>query len=180
MSHRPDWERQREFLLRLYFGEADVKDGFTGRAYRDFNRTLHGLGQHVEKERMKELAAESIRTSLAELAAMVPHTSENLREAFDYWHSSACSCIVRCFAQFGAFNYGQAQKWLNMTIKYRWFFSESDPLNEWFKAAHVPVDDYVLRAAEDAGISSPVRLPWSRWDASAYLSFQNRVREHAA
>ncbi|WFU80108.1 hypothetical protein QA645_37365 [Bradyrhizobium sp. CIAT3101] len=180
MSHRPDWAEQRQFLIRLYFGDLDVRDGFIGRAYRDFNRTLHGLRQHADKERMKERAAIRMTALLKELAAMPAPSAGSLQEHFDGWHNDACSMIIRCFADFGTFNYGQAQKWLNMTIKYRWFFGEVDPLNGWFKVAHIPVDDYVLRAAKANGIPIPVRLPWSRWEASAYLRFQACVREYAA
>jgi len=164
----------------MYFGEADKKAGFTRRAYRDFNRTLHGFGEHLDKEDMKTKAAECLRKSLSDLTVKLPSRHEGLRDEFDRWHEETCGKIMDCFARFPAFSYGQAQKWLNMTIKYRWFFSESDPLNGYFGVAHVPVDDFVLRAAKARGIEPPTKAPWSRWDASAYLTFQCCIRTHAA
>jgi hypothetical protein len=68
---RPDWPQQRDFLIRLYFGEDDEKRGFTARAYRDFNRTLRGLALHSRKDEMKAQATECTLTSLSNLAVAI-------------------------------------------------------------------------------------------------------------
>ena len=39
-------EKQRDFLFQTYFGvKGDELDLFISRAYRDMNRTLHGIGK---------------------------------------------------------------------------------------------------------------------------------------
>ncbi len=43
---------------------------------------------------------------------------------------------------------GQAQKWLNMTLKYCWVCGSDDLkwLDPWFAVAHMPIDRIVLDA----------------------------------
>ncbi len=179
VTHRPDYRQQRTFLIRMYFGAEDEKGGFTRRAYLDLSRTLHDLATVPSREDMKARATDCLRNSLLDLTKMQPSTPETLRAEFDQWHERTCRDIMRCFEGFDHFHYGQAQKWLNMTIKYRWFFSDSDPLNGWFSAAHIPVDAFVLRAAEEHEIRPTTQAPWSRWDAPEYKTFQERIRAYA-
>jgi len=61
----------------------------------------------------------------------------------------------------------------------RWFFSDSDPLNRWFGVAHIPVDDFVLRAAQEHNIVPTTQAAWSRWGAPEYKTFQQHIRAHA-
>jgi hypothetical protein len=186
MTQRPDWQQQRDFLIRMYFGADDEQGGFTKRAYLDLNRTIHGLSKVADKEERKARATECLRDCLSNLKAKtVPSSRETLGDEFDEWHAGACNDIAGRFGNFlhgqaqKRLNIGQAQKWLNMTIKYRWFFSESDPLNGWSVVVHIPVDDFVLRAAKAHGIVPPTQAAWSRWDLEAYQEFQKRVRGYA-
>lgn len=66
-----------------------------------------------------------------------------------------------------------------MAIKYCWFFSAGAELDAWYSVAHMPVDDFILRAADErAGIERPHK-PWSRWDQQSYEAFQSSIRDHA-
>jgi hypothetical protein len=42
-----------------------------------------------------------------------------------------------------------------MTIKYCWFFKDGSELEAWYPVAHLPVDEFILRATKKAGIERP-------------------------
>lgn len=182
MEVRPNYEQQRTFLLRIYFGAEDEENGFTNRAYRDMSRTLHGLSKLGNKEALKTNARNVLKSSLTELAGLTPSSQNSLEKGFDDWHGEACLRVVKAFGpktnEF-SFHYGQAQKWLNMTVKYRWFFSSNNELGEWHRVAHIAVDDLVLNASKECGIKRPTTESWSRWNEDQYKSFQSDIREYA-
>jgi hypothetical protein len=68
VSQRPNLNKQHAFLLRLYFGADDQgNDWFISRAYRDMNRTLHGLSKMENAKGLVETAKKGLRNSLLEL-----------------------------------------------------------------------------------------------------------------
>jgi hypothetical protein len=190
VTERPESEEQRAYLVRMFFGAEDETKGFIFRAYRDVSRTLHGLSKVENKEALKANARLALLKALRDLESQsVPLASNDLAARFDAWHRRACVSIIKAFTpshcsdekpQTFHCHYGQAQKWLNMTIKYRWFFARGTELGNWYAVAHVPVDEYVLSAAREHNVSRPAKAEWSRWDADDYNAFQREVRIYAA
>jgi hypothetical protein len=157
VTKRPECERQRAYLVQMFFGSEDEMNGFVSRAYRDMSRTLHGLSELKNKEALKANARGALLKAMGELKSKsAPPVLNDLVAAFDAWHRRACSDIIDAFTPFHC-HYGQAQKWLNMTIKYRWFFAHGNELEKWYAVAHVPVDDYVLRAARKRSVTRPAK-----------------------
>lgn len=94
------------------------------------------------------------------------------------------------------FYYGQAQKWLNMTIKYMWITGKwNKKLQLLLPVLHVPDDSYIIEAVwntdgwEDVieGIlvkdkrksgqfNSNKVVPWSKWNEKQYIDFQKNLR----
>jgi len=126
---------------------------------------------------------------------------------FEDWHEDACNAIMKKVpkrlksgdplfrkkdkkgnVEDDAFYYGQAQKWLNMTLKNMVAMGLWD-LDEIHAKLHVPVDSYITEAASglDVGIphsySSEVckfsgeSKPWSTWNDVEYIKFQKALRE---
>jgi hypothetical protein len=180
VSERPDCRMQRAFLLRAYFGaEGDPTGWFISRAYLDVCRTLHRLSKEPNAKKLVKNANQSVRGSLCKLKRQgVPTNAGRLVNRFDEWHRAACNELIGCFADFKC-HYGQAQKWINMTIKYDWFFSPTSELNAWFSVAHMPVDGFVLRAAYKRAVIKRSGVAWSRWDHQSYEAFQSSIRDHA-
>jgi hypothetical protein len=180
VSQRPDLNEQREFLLRAYFGaEGDQTDRFISRAYRDMNRTLRGIRRREDATALLQRARAGLRESLGALESHTAPTDPDKRAgAFDGWHHSACERLIDRFRPFRC-SYGQAQKWLNMTIKYCWFFMDASKLDAWYAVAHVPVDDIILRAVEmEAGVARPWST-WSGWnDPKGYQDYQTAIRNY--
>ena len=185
---RPDLKEQRDFLFRAYFGaDRDLVGRFVSRAYRDMNRTLRGIQRREDAAEILEGAKEKLRDFLNELVnRRVPTNATELAAAFDQWHRDSCDRLICYYTDLLVpfpFSYGQAQKWINMTFKYYWFFGEEDVswLHPWFPVAHVPVDDFILRAVANEGVAERPRRTWSSWnDREGYQAFQKTIREYAA
>jgi len=99
------------------------------------------------------------------------------------WHESQCANICKHYTKggFTSFSVGQAQKWLNMSVKYTLTLNavgmlpveHADALR---RVAHVPLDDFILTALRPY---NPPRLgcSWSRVrDYETYLDYQRWFR----
>jgi hypothetical protein len=193
-SVRPDVEKQRNFLFRAYFGVrgSDDLDLFISRAYRDMNRTLRGLSSLTDEQKAELLKSSKafVKRQLSQLKTLPIVASQPIQRAFDEWHHEACDGLVQFFNKELAehqielrMTYGQAQKWINMTIKYCWVCGGEDLkwLEPWFAVAHIPVDEVILTAAiEENLVKKRPCKKWSKWDtAEAYKDFQRRFSEVA-
>lgn len=120
-------EQRRRSLTAFYFGrtaatlETDDDALVTvaaKRAYRDLNRTLHGIGTHPNAEQLRQDTYDSLKKFVNNLDDV--HTVE----VFDKLHQAWCEATIDRFAAQNVdrnkltMDYGQAQKWLNMTLKY--------------------------------------------------------------
>lgn len=126
---------------------------------------------------------------------------------FDCEHKKICDKMCNAYTTISEFTYGQAQKWLNMTLKYILLIQEliegtdlelyfSD--NNFKKFTHVPVDSYIMQAVSSSNAkfehslnlhcvpkrsgnvgkySENASKPWSKWNYNEYISFQKCIRE---
>lgn len=74
---------------------------------------------------------------------------------FDTWHREVCESLVETYQEIkdennkNFFTYGNAQKWLNMTLKYLWLLNRlPNDMDE--KALHAPIDSYILQKLENS------------------------------
>lgn len=169
-----------EYLLGLYFpGADDILSRCIQRAYRDWCRTLHGL----DKARNKALHARAsvvVRSFLTSLAEAGGAGSD--QAAFDDRHRAASTelCSTYSAAGFAEFRVGQAQKWLNMALKYVFVFGE-DRLRGYarlFELAHIPLDKIILNRLHLHGHCVPrLATSWSRVSSyEEYMGIQRWVR----
>lgn len=142
-----------DFLLCCYFGESkNLLDAAVNRAYIDMAaHTLRGFKDNDLKWKCRWEATIAIKRSIIEYPCD--------KGDFNEWHEYVISQIERKYDP-KVLSYGQAQKWLNMTIKYLFvlgkvigykdarldnfvnFLSKTSP-DDYF----VPVDSYVLKGA---------------------------------
>ncbi len=81
------------------------------------------------------------------------------RIKFDEWHSETCDQLVKKYEENGfkkIFNYGNAQKWVNMSLKYIYllngisknyakaFLEETSKICRYSKEFHIPIDSYII------------------------------------
>lgn len=203
-------EAAKKFLLYSYFGitAEDLNDEFiiticAQRAYLDLSRTLTFKpefkdvkvnGKVVEnrlEERKKFRAVicgiikdgvwDLIKSSPGDYDTVHDALCKQLKEASEKY----CEYEVNKNTKADGITYGQAQKWLNMTIKYMWLLGiwESDFKN-LIEVIHVPVDSYIIEAAnkrnnfkDGAKVDVP-KIAWSKWDkAEEYTNFQESLRK---
>jgi len=101
--------------------------------------------------------------------------------SFNIWHKLTCAELRAHFrdAGFRSFTFGQAQKWVNMTLKYVFVVGEArvSGLGKALQFAHVPVDNIVLSAWGGRGMPT-LDVAWSRMDDySDYAKLQEWIRK---
>lgn len=178
---RPSGDDHRRFLISFLFS-GSLRPGpeeCVARAYRDFSRTATGITAGAQGLKRKRSAHRLVHQLLDE-AVVVDWTAER----FDVWHALACARICEHYAKRGypQFRIGQAQKWLNMSVKYLLSLAEagvyelSQPCNLW-EVAHAPLDDFILKAT-GAYDGVPTCYPWSQMaDYALYMSVQKWIRK---
>lgn len=173
----PSREEHFDFLVRCYFGEGnDLLRLCVHGAYRDFNRTLHGFAKYQSADFLRQSGYQCV----IELLRNLPKRKISSQHGFDKWHQTACARLQTLYRDHGfpRFTVGQAQKWLNMSMKYVFALGEGrlQGFASLYRFAHIPIDNvFLTRAVALGGPSLPVT--WSRLDDYAtYLSCQQAFR----
>lgn len=162
------------------------------KAYLDMNRTLK-----FKSDERNNFCADICNVIAEEMEILLNSNPEN----FDKSHEAVCEKIIdkakSKYVLKEEFHYGQAQKWLNMTIKYMWLMGFwKDKYTKLEPVLHVPVDRYIIEAVWD---NEDVILPlipekickngkrgaysdekvksWGKWEREEYINFQNSLRE---
>jgi hypothetical protein len=174
---RTDYEN---YLIYLYFGsDQDLLKACINRAYRDFNRTMHGFGKFEKAGQLYDEAVVLLKKSLDSLK-LLSSTQSMTAEVFDNWHKTTCKEITSLFDEQGFHLFiGQAQKWVNMTLKY--IFTVGEQRIEGFSFAypfcHVPLDNILLEKLKKYDFPA-LKCAWSRLDNyEEYLQRQNWLRQ---
>lgn len=166
----------KDFLLFLYFGRnKDYLENCIDRAYRDFNRTIHGFANNKNKDNILKESKAYLKKALIEIKNNNIITSQ---ADFDTWHESTCYNLLKIFDkyEYSNFNIGQAQKWINMSLKYIFLYDETriDGFNSIYQYCHIPIDNIILNKFEYKKFNTS----WSRInDYNAYIRFQKYIRE---
>ena len=146
------------------------------RAYRDMNRTLDTKNNHKVWEDRKKI----VRVSLIELMSEANICKIHDNTSFDKWHKKICK-IITCHDYY---TFGQAQKWINMTLKYL-LVLDYKPIFILIPFLHVPIDEIIAKKVKNElciEIKLSDYLPWSKKLSSKkggnYALFQKVIREN--
>ncbi|MCC7450286.1 MAG: hypothetical protein IT324_22905 [Anaerolineae bacterium] len=164
-----------DFLVYLYFGK-DFLLGSIHRAFLDWCRTAHGLSNHPSKDNLYQQASNLLQKTLIDLQTQQITSSEQ----FDAWHHAICKQLIAIYQQ-GNYRLfiGQAQKWINMTIKYVYVLGEQriPGFADLYPFCHTPLDNILLEQLRRYNCPK-LSQNWSRIDDyNEYLSFQSWVRQ---
>lgn len=137
------------------------------KAYLDMNRTLNFIVSTKDaKDKKTEKSIAKTREGLRNQAIekMFDHFKE-VNEDYDEWHNNICKNIIKIYCEKLKtkskekiekcdMTVGQAQKWVNMTVKYIWLvcsvygtsdiFHYYENLMKQEKYFHIPLDHYIL------------------------------------
>lgn len=210
-----------DFLLFSYFGitledaneSGNLIDVAIKKAYADatmqaaynamFSKNDYKSKIETASREAYIACAEQIKNELKKLPGL------QSQEEYDEWHSEICEFMVGEYAEKihsakeAFFSYGNAQKWVNMTMKYLYLmcgvFDENSAfmqeigntvmtLSEYL---HVPVDSYIIEAVWDKPVTLPLRPkgrkregykyasekvePWSKWNKVQYDEFRKSL-----
>ena len=166
-----------EFLYAVYFGNyEDEFHASVNRAYRDMNRTLRFNGlQQEERDNLRKQALGAIRSQADELWCK---DSVDQR-VYDLWHKNLSERMVDLYKEQGVvFTFGQAQKWINMTMKYLYVLGKPE-MKKLINVCHVPLDNYIFKIASYTLHIEKPKIPWSRWNdySNQYMHYQNLLRK---
>lgn len=159
-----------DFLLYSYFGvttESEWKMCVKAAIVKAYNdATMEGayntlipkknIDLRKKSDSAKKEAAKLIKTHIKEL--FTSYSGE-----FDKWHSTLCEEIKNKYSNVNSentlFTYGNAQKWVNMTIKYICILDllnhnhdYHDNIEKYMKHFHVPIDNYILQYGKNHNI----------------------------
>lgn len=171
-----------EFYQVCVFGKKDptIEDA-ANRAYLDLCRTIWNTKED-SRNKAKNEVIELILSKTKELKI-----SDNT--CFDKFHETLCDEIIKIYKKNDIeFYYGQAQKWVNMTMKYLCVIGrEKYPwLKHVYSFLHIPIDSVILNKTisefkmnfviVNRNKISLKNLSWSRIDKETYHIIQTNLR----
>jgi len=171
-----EWD---DFVAVCYFGrDGDWLIRCMRRAYLDMNRTLHGMSKLGEGH--ADWTSSTLRV-LRDRLTMLPGEHAWTQASFDAWHQESVDILKRISSGHGfSLSVGQAQKWINMSIKYAIALGERrlPGFHRVYDVAHMALDNIVLERLEE-GEMPPLGCAWSRLDDyGQYIDCQQWVRDH--
>ena len=96
---------------------------------------------------------------------------------FDDWHRQACETLSAVYRENGYpfFYVGQAQKWLNMTLKYIFTLGAEriTGFDDCYAFCHAPLDNVLIRQLGKYGFP-PLATRWSRMTCTSNISHIRR------
>lgn len=182
------------------------------RAYLDLARTVKYKYSSSELEEMKSKKSseedrdkannfiESKNNLISEICSAILFSEEVIEseKSFDKWHEEKCKEITEKMngnyetvnnsdekVLNKSFTIGQAQKWVNMTLKYLWLL-DTLPAGVEPEYLHVPIDSYIIEIAYDnknkfdnaLGLEKMPEESWSKLsEYEDYFEIQKEIRE---
>lgn len=172
----------------------DILRKCADRAYLDLCRTIKFKtdDRNVKTEYKAQICGMLVKEYDVLLNAV--ESSDDKQNAFDSEHKRICEEIIKTYSEISKLSYGQAQKWLNMMLKYVLLVEGDSVLKSYL---HIPVDSYIMQTVgsdnpklkhclklecvpkKDGTVgkySESASKPWSKWNYDEYIAFQNSVR----
>jgi hypothetical protein len=150
--------------------------GSISRAYRDFNRTFEDFPKSQKwRIEWRDNLTKRLEDKIVELFGK---DLEN-QEAFTIWHQQTIVLLLM-FLEDSEFRLtiGQAQKWINMTLKYLSILGEEkvSGVMRNYRFYHIPIDNLIQDELANYGIMK-IPIVWSKIkDYDTYYLYQKSVR----
>lgn len=189
-----------EFLKYAYFNITrsdsmnDILSKCANKAYMDLCRTIKFKTDDGSiKAEYKTKICDMLVNNYDVLTDAVKSTNDK-QTVFDKEHKRICEEICSKYSEISEFTYGQAQKWLNMMLKYVLLIEGDSVLKSYL---HIPVDSYIMQAVgsdnpklkyclklecvpkKDGTVGKyreSISKPWSKWEYEEYIAFQSSIR----
>jgi hypothetical protein len=165
-----------DFYIVLYFGNDDSYEmRAIKRAYRDFSRTLRDFKlAENDKTELKE----DWHKFMLQVVQEVTTTDFSNQENFDEWHKIKTKQLQTSGKH--PLTIGQAQKWINMTLKYSFVLGETriKGIKKNYELFHVAIDNIIQGEFVKLHQLSKIEEPWSAInDYDTYMNYQTAIRK---
>lgn len=156
----------------------------------------------IEAGKLKQLksASERAKNDSAKFLFLQIQKLSALASNYKEWHKNTCEGLYKKYSKVCLnenepfFTYGNAQKWVNMTMKYLWLLGLLDNTVDC-ERLHIPIDSFIIDAMwSDQNVNLPLRpengdrsktyakpsdhvLGWSQWDDIMYGAFRSGLPE---
>lgn len=156
-----------DFYKIILFGKIENPiNTSVKRAYRDLCRTIVGFSKNYNHDKILNNAIKLLNKEIQRLI----YSKIEDQDDFDNWHKKCCDELIITFEN-QKFYYGQAQKWINMSLKYLSMI-DHESVEKNYEYFHVPIDNYIIDISE-----IKTSVAWSRiTDYSEYLDWQRKFR----
>ena len=145
----------REFFIFTYFktkecenNHNDLIQNIIKKAYND--ATMMGAYNTLISKELFDKSYSAYCKATKLIMEEIYNVKVNItsQESFDKWHEKTCGKIIDCYdgvnSNKSIFTYGNAQKWLNMALKYLWLLGAL-PNDIKEERLHAPIDSYILQ-----------------------------------
>lgn len=189
-------DKIKQFLMVCLFGDKyktvlndDEKIGLAiNRGYRDFCRTIR-CGEKWNTNIKLDIPKGEERKEYYDIKNSRGHASKLIKDAiesnqfnnFDSWHKTLCDTLGNKNNDSIGYTYGQAQKWVNMTMKYLLILKYS-PVEAIIDKLHIPLDSIIIKKATKKGKELITKnnigkdFSWSRIETyDHYWNIQNEL-----
>lgn len=155
------------FYKSIIYGDIqDIIKASIKSAYRDVCRTITGFSKNKKHNIIFNNANKLLYNEINLLI------SKNITKQvdFDEWHKDCCDKLKETFEN-QILNYGQAQKWINMSLKNLSMLNHK-LVEDKYEFFHIPIDNYII---DITGIKTSVA--WSKIsDYNEYIKYQDKFR----
>lgn len=175
----------RFYKVCLFGNYKDDYGAAANRAYRDLCRTINFKDKDDKKH--CEYRSGIVGLIVEKIQEYLLKCQEPNQGIYDAFHRELSGLITSYENEIAELTYGQAQKWVNMTMKYLCVLSEGnftgkfEWLGRFYPYLHVPIDSIILNKIAEArfpNINLDKNLSWSKIDKyEFYLEIQKNLRK---
>ena len=159
-----DCKRNAGFINFFYFGFTldedfdSILDRIVEKAYKDAtNQGAFNVKADSEKAQLTKYGESGSKQTIIKRIKLLCENDYK----FDEWHKETCDELIKIYKENDLkelFTYGNAQKWVNMSLKYIYllggisgdyaqhFKEKISKIREYESKLHIPIDSYIIDA----------------------------------
>ena len=159
--------------------KESLKSIITGPAYKDMQpRLLPGIGKVREAGKLNPVFDKLTESFKKYFESDSPKSEQE----FDEKHKELCELVQKELHLLGfkQFQYGQAQKLINMSFKNFYCFDDAADKEKHFTYCHIPIDSRILNEFLNKSYNKRFssKSVWSKMDYVDYKQFQDSLRNY--
>lgn len=135
---------------------------------------LHGLDKKDPEP--KKIYLKQCKGILSQFVEDIQSKKIN-RSNFEAEHRNVCGKLVNDTTF--KMNYGQAQKWVNMTLKYMFIYENKLSSDTTFfdltSVLHMPIDNSVIKLLKEKYNLNRPSITWSNWGEDEYYDYKKKI-----